>query len=88
MQTRRLAAAVVLAWALVLLACSGGSESTPGAVSSPRPAAHAGGPATRTLVAVADTTIYAEAGDRSNGAGAAIFAGRNNNGAPRRALVR
>ena len=84
----RLAPAVALAWAFVLLACSAGGEDPPGAVSSPSPTPEAGGPATRTLVAVADTTIYAEAGDRSNGAGEAIFAGRNNNGVPRRALLR
>ena len=91
----RLAPAVALAWAFVLLACSAGGEDAPGAVSSPSstpqaasPTPQAASPATRTLVAVADTTIYAEAGDRSNGAGEAIFADRNNNGAPRRALVR
>ena len=84
----RLAPAVALAWAFVLLACSGSGEDAPGAVSPRDPTPQAGDPAIRTLVAVADTTIYAEAGDRGNGAGAAIFAGRNNNGAPRRALVR
>ena len=73
--------------ALVLLACTGGNgEDAPEAVSSPTPPAD--GPATLTLHAVADTTIYAEAGDRSNGAGDSIFAGGNNDGFRRRALVR
>ena len=71
----------------MLLACTGGNgEDAPEAVSSPTPPAD--GPATLTLHAVADTTIYAEAGDRSNGAGDSIFAGGNNDGFRRRALVR
>ena len=53
--TPRLWACLALASGLLLLACTGGNEAEPGASATPDDAA------TRTLEAVADTTIYAEA---------------------------
>jgi len=42
---------------------------------------------TRTLDAVADTTIYAESGEKGNGSGPFLFVGNNGKAEPRRGLL-